>query len=75
MISGAKHENENRPGRTFSARRDPNRDDHSQSVLLKVIFPIFREDGGEVGGNGAHFPLYTGGTLSQSSKEHSEQPM
>ena len=33
-----------------------------------------RADGVTVGGSGAHLPLHTGGTPSQSSEERSEQP-
>ena len=33
-----------------------------------------REDVGEIGGSGVHFPLHTGETPSQSSEEQSESP-
>ena len=33
-----------------------------------------REDDGEIGGSGVHFPLHMGETLSPSAEEHSEQP-
>ena len=32
------------------------------------------KDGSELGGSRVHFPLCTGGTLSHSSEEQSEQP-
>ena len=34
-----------------------------------------RENGGKIGGNRVYFPVCTGGTLSISSEEYSEQPM